>query len=437
MNWGNEIPKSALVVVEDTMASSAIAKFLNNNRVESVKVESDSSDAWGLVQSNKFDVIFMGWKMKPMSGPAFFNRVRGQQRYATTPILVITKEVNQEAFKLLEDFPCSGFTQATDISTIQRELFRIWEEKIWYEKNIDQVDLIFKKVKENPTEIEIQLKFLMQNSPNPVPMALVIAAEFVKNGYLRRAQILYKDILAREENCLQALSGIGKALILEGRTDEATVYLRVAWRLCHQNIDRLCMLGELELSNHDTSAARDYFNKVLEVDRNDRRGQAGLVVCTNFEDYVKSNAGANLPRNFASICNTIAIALIKERKFKKGIEQYSCALNLLKKADVKSKVMFNMGMAFLRAKDLESSLLWFGKAKQHGGRGFSKPREYIAKINSGEFTKASPDTEPGTSVFDSVDEYVEMDIDEFGELSPSQVSGDDDEHTDWFEEDEL
>jgi Tfp pilus assembly protein PilF len=420
MNWNNEIPKSAIIIVEDGLVSNVITSFLKSSGVNNVRVELDGQSAWTAMQRETYELVIMGWKLSTIEGPALFNRIRGQERYTMTPLLVISGKIDKDSFRLLEEFPCSAMMSLPmDVTTLRKNLFRLWEEKDWYLKNSDLIQRMFTEAENKPENIKSAIDAVMKRAPNPIPAALLVAKQLNAFGYLGQSQAIYKQILRKDEDCLQALNGLGRSLLLAGKTTEASMYLRVAWRLSENNIERLCMLGEIELSQHDSDAARQYFDMALKIDKNDPRAASGVVVCDNFEGYVRAHTGGALPRNFASICNTIGVWLVRDKNFEKGFEQYNAALNLLTHRGTQARVMFNMGLGYIRAGSESEALKWFMKAKEYGGSAFKKPAEYLERMQSGVAVGQS-----------TVTDHVQIDsintVDELTDIDES-----------WFEEDKI
>lgn len=414
MNWNGDIPESAIVLLEQENLTKIVKRFLSLSGVEKIVVKRNSQEFWAAIQESQFDLILMGWQLYPISGPALFNRIRSKEKYETVPVLAVSSAINEGDFKLLDEFPCSAVCVSQDVSGIQKILFKLWEEKNWYKRNNKQLEKLFKNVDTSPKEVLQELKALMKIAPNPIPLALIIAKLLKIHGLNGPAKSLYKQVLVLDENCVQALNGLGKLLLADGRNNEASVYLRIAWRNSKNNISRLCMLGEIEIGRHDSAIAKEYFHKVLEIDPNDARGNSGMQICENFENFVRNNAGGGLSKNFASICNSIGISLIRSGEFDEGIAQYQASLDILGNKILKSKVMFNIGYAFLRQKKLPEAMEWFVKSKELGGKDFDKQTTFIDKIQSGIIDNMS-DAQIGDLGKDAQEEELMAEIDDMNE----------------------
>ena len=102
-----------------------------------------------------------------------------------------------------------------------------------------------------------------------------------KAGMLRPAEKVLRSILKADEECLIAMNELGKVLHVTGRHEEALDTLRSASRLSPQNLQRLCLIGEVELNLQDPESAQAFFEQALAIDEADAKAQAGRVVAAN------------------------------------------------------------------------------------------------------------------------------------------------------------
>jgi tetratricopeptide (TPR) repeat protein len=137
------------------------------------------------------------------------------------------------------------------------------------------------------------------------------------------------------------------------------------------------MLGEVELNLNDPETARVYFAKALVIDPDSDLAHAGIVVADNMDEFVPLTNAAGIPRNFASLMNTMGITFVRNGQFSKGIEQYRSAMYFLENSEDNAKVAFNLGLGFLRWGRPKDALPWFRKSEQLVGDGDSKSAGYV------------------------------------------------------------
>jgi len=235
---------------------------------------------------------------------------------------------------------------------------------------------------------------------------------------LKQAQTVLEGVLALDENSIIAMNELGKTFHLLGRHKQALDVLRQATRLSSQNIQRLCLIGEVELNLKDPESARTFFEKALEFDPDDAKAKAGLVVSGNLKEMLEAPNPMQVPQSFASILNTMGITMVRNQNFSKGIEQYRSALAFLHDGTDVGRVAFNLGLGYLRWGKPHEALPWFQKSETLVPKGFGKASSYIRQIvmsgaseiesNDEEqlatFGKMTPTAKPAGTVTDDQDD---------------------------------
>ncbi len=374
-NYSNNI-SSVLILDDDEVARNLIANHCNRIGIVDVATFENATDALKAIKSRRFDFIVSDWKLQGMSGLTFFNRLRVLTEYRNTPLMVVSGFVNKDDFRLLREFPCTSLVEKPFTKVIfQKCVDSLVAESIWYSQNTTLVDALLQAVKFDGKKAEQLIREIAKKAPNPVPLAVLAAKRLVKNGMLDPAKNILKMIIKKDDRCVPALSELGKILHMNGEHLLALDYLRAAAKLSPHNIKRLCLLGEVELNLNDPEMARIFFAKALVIDPDSELAHAGMVVAENMDEFVSSPT--SVPRNFASLMNTMGIALVHNGQFSKGIEQYQSAMYFLESNEDNAKVAFNLGLGFLRWGKPKDALPWFRKSEQLIGDGHSKSAGYV------------------------------------------------------------
>lgn len=381
--------RSVLVVDDDEVARNLIANYLRRLGVENIDLYEDGDSAWHAMQRTRYDLLVLDWKLPGLSGIALFNRIRGRRGYRSTPLLVISGLLEKSDFRLLQEFPCTAlmekpFTNARFVNIVQ-DLSR---ERIWYGQNVALIDTILDAADQNEKKIEALLKQVLKKAPNPVPLALLAARRLITSKLYRAAERILRGVLAVDDGCVLAMNELGKTLHLSGRHHQALDVLRQANRLSADNIQRLCLLGEVELNLQNPDAARAYFEKVLVIDASDEAALAGLVLADNMQE-LEEDGGERIgtgavayepPASFASIMNTIGITFVRTGQYQRGISQYQAALNFLRSRHDSARVAFNLGLGYLRWGKPDEALPWFQRSERLADDHFAKSAAYASKL---------------------------------------------------------
>jgi tetratricopeptide (TPR) repeat protein len=372
---GSEYPLRRVLVVERddaTLVQAHLTEFLPDAVVKYAK---NSNQALELCQRDHFDIVICSWRLEPVSALGLVNKLRSSYEYSLTPIVTIAAQTETREAKLVEEFPvtrtvlrpCTGQAFMQGINKVVSDL-------LWYRGNTSKVNRLIESAYQEPTKfIGVVDECLKDGSPS---LALLLARQSQGFGFYSEAEMIYKRILDQDNACVQALGGLGRLCYLQGKPKDAAVYLRIAHNVSGGDLERLCMLGEVELSQLETKEAAERFREVLKYDPEHAKAQAGITLATNIEEFVAQYAMGDQLRSFASIANAVGVFLVRDGDVGKGIEQYKAACQFLRDEETRGRVYFNIGLGFLRWSRPEEALKWFYQAMQAGPRTRDKASHY-------------------------------------------------------------
>jgi len=82
--------RAKILVVDDSLAAATRLKCGLEQAGFSVEIARDGSKAWDKAQRKKFDLVVTDEQMPNMSGRELCQQLRGDTRYAHTPIIFLT-----------------------------------------------------------------------------------------------------------------------------------------------------------------------------------------------------------------------------------------------------------------------------------------------------------------------------------------------------------
>ena len=165
-----------------------------------------------------------------------------------------------------------------------------------------------------------------------------------------------------------------------GNLREALELLDIANNVSPQNIERLCLTGEVNLELHQPLQAKEIFSKALAIDRDNTVARAGNSISDNLNEHLMTHDPYNLPNSFAGVLNLLAIEKVKKGEFDEGMNQYESALVFVKDPTTVSKLKFNRGLGYLRWGKKDEALAEFKESVSVTGSKFSKSADYIEKL---------------------------------------------------------
>ena len=92
------INKDLRVLVVDDFPSmrSVIKGLLRKIGFREVFEANDGAEAWDMLSKEPIDFIISDWNMPEMTGLELLNKVRGDERFANTPFLMVTAEAEKD-----------------------------------------------------------------------------------------------------------------------------------------------------------------------------------------------------------------------------------------------------------------------------------------------------------------------------------------------------
>ena len=89
---------SKILIIDDSLVMRNIHKnALKENNISGDRLleACDGSEALELLQHNEVSLIVVDWNMPALNGLEFVKRVRGVEKYATLPIIMVTSEAGR------------------------------------------------------------------------------------------------------------------------------------------------------------------------------------------------------------------------------------------------------------------------------------------------------------------------------------------------------
>ena len=374
--------KSRVLLIErEDFVCNLVSNYFQSNDAGQVEVCSSAIEGLRLLSESRFDFIVMDWKQDQVSGLALLNRIRSVAGYGTTPILITSGQIKKQDFRLLQEFPCTGLLEKPFSNVkLDTKIKELDTENLWYFQNDALIESLLNAVSGDNRKLEKLIKEVLKKAPNPIPLAIHSAKILLEKRLLASAERILVSVLKTDPDCVMAMNELGKVLHLAGNHDKAIAVLEKAHSYSPDNVTRLCLMGEVDLSRLDAGKARRAFRDALKLDPDNEKANAGVSLSDNLEILLKENKAIQVPNNFSSLLNTIGITFVRTGRFERGIKQYQAAMTFLDNDGDCARVAFNAGLGYVRWGKLDESLAWFEKSKQMGGDDFTRADELIAKV---------------------------------------------------------
>ena len=375
------LPQSILVIDDDRLLNNQLVSLLLSNGMARVDAAFDGESGWRQCLETNYDLLILDWKLPVLSGLALFNRIRGVERLMGIPVLVVSGFVQEMDFRLLQEFPCTHLLEKPfNHAAMLRQIDALHAEGIWYTKNSEIISEVMATVTADPDEAVKAIRRIAVDSPNPHPVTLLAARKMREAEHLDQAISLLKFILDDDRGCVPAISELGRCLHLLGRFDEALQFLRRANGMAPANIQRLSLMGEVELNKSDAEAAKERFGEALKVDQENKRARQGLKVAGTLAEMMSRPARVHMKDTFATLMNTMAVNLAHNGEYSSAVVKYEEAFHFIAGKEASARVAFNIGLAYLRWGKTRESYDWFQESAKRGKGKFAKAEVYVEKL---------------------------------------------------------
>jgi CheY-like chemotaxis protein len=371
-----------LLIDDDEILGSQVSSWLLEEGVSEVALAHDGESGWEMALGGDFDLFIIDWKLPVLSGLALFNRIRGVDHLLGVPVLVVSGLVKRVDFRLLQEFPCTQLLEKPFTHNALVKVSRsLMAEAAWYKENLERMEALLETLRADPDRAIRDVSALIGGSPNPQPLAILAARKLRENEHIEQAIILLKRVLEHDRGCIPAISELGRCLHILGRYEEALQFLRRADQMAPDNVHRLSLLGEAELNNTSADAARQRFEEVLKIDRENKRARQGLRAVDTLAEMMHRPASMHIKDTFASLMNTMAVNLAHSGQYSSAVTKYEEAFHFIGGREDSSRIAFNVGLAYMRwGKDREA-LDWFRESSKRGRGKFTKADSYVDKIS--------------------------------------------------------
>jgi tetratricopeptide (TPR) repeat protein len=372
----------AAAIEADAHIAAQIRGYAEDVGVPRLDVYRDAEPLFSQDQTH-YDLIILDWNAKgPNSGMCAFNRLRHDPRFAAVPILVISGFVDRNDFRLLEEFALTRLVEKPFTSGVFIEAIQSLQHELdWVHAHEKPLRKLLLGPESTSMPRVKKMHKLLQSAPYPAPLLLMFGRYLSREKRWSEARNFLQDVVREDRGNVLALNELGKVLHASGQHREAISVLKEADTLSPDNLKRICHLGELHLHQCELDDARQKFERVLNMDAGWERAQKGHDLTLNALEYLhqKSETGS-VPQSFASLMNTIGISKVHSGRLEEGIEHYESALHFIREPELRAKVMFNMGLGYLRHRVEEKALLWFMRSAKSGGTQFAKANAYVADL---------------------------------------------------------
>lgn len=360
-----KFPKNIAVLDSDAATAKMTEQALLALGASRVQIFTTGDEGLAALTTKTFDAAVIDWKLKGMiSGLAVLARIRRRPDCIYMPVAFTAGQISHSELLVLQEFPCTvSMLKPIRQPHLQEMLLKTASEREWYLTNETKIGAAFNVSQFDPQKSAQIIHELIKSSPRRTPISLLAAEHYVEQKLYKEAAELYDRILSEVPESLPALSAKARLFSLQGKHKNAMAVLQKAQSIAPKSIERLLLMGDIEISLKNPKAAIQHFHKVLDLDTTNSKAKIGKAVASRLPNLISQKIfEANAEPSIAKILNNLGVQLAVSKKYEKAIQYYLLSFSFLANETLRSKVSFNMGLGFKRWEKLPQAKYWLEQA---------------------------------------------------------------------------
>ncbi len=306
-----------------------------------------------LLLARKPELLVLTWFEGTLEKNAtFLQFFRGHASGASTPIVVLSDVLSRQILCISTEY---HVTKILNLATFQANLLITVEDIFVEQRKPSLAHALVKKIESAGVRGELgeqqeHIQDFFNLHPNDSRAQIEFANLCVQRGDFSKACQLAEKVLAKDKNNLRASNVLARAYMHEHKFGEALLILEEADALSPKNLDRIVIIADVYRTLEDNQNAKKHYNEALKLNPNHKGARTGMGQVELSEGEINSALAlfgdAATEEEIGGFFNTAAIFAVRKTNFEKSIELYTAAQNALKSNILKSKVVYNLGLAY-------------------------------------------------------------------------------------------
>ena len=392
---------SAVILCQRDDVRDALRQELKASGLEAENIGSarTAKEALALLANKEAVFIICDWTVGPDQVFEVLKATRGENRVETVPMLLIAAQMDLNILAVAKEYLISRVHSGEiSRSNIKREIRELMRET----RDLGPVKQLMIKVeslllKGDLPAAKTILMQLHEKAPTNNRVSLELAEIMIELEEWDAALSLLGTVENGDDPpYARAKHLLARIYLKKGQTEKAVEALEGAQLVNPYNIDRLMQMGEILMTLNKPAEAKEAFGSILDFAPASK--PAKIAVSQSMLELGEINEAlaflrdSSSSRELASVFNTSAILAIKRGEHEKAISLYRSAASALgNHPQVMARLMFNMGVGFVKWKKPGKGLECFQKAVELDPS-YDDAKHNLAALR--EKKKAPPSTMP-------------------------------------------
>ena len=306
--------------------------------------------------------VVLDMDLVKVSGMEIAREIRGDSNLENLPILILSSDLTADQISMAAEIGINGFiVKPFSPAAFTDKILGIIENRKnppEHVKLIMEGEELFKSKKYE----EALAQFILSRNLNKSARICVSIGEVheVKKEYEQATQN-YKEAVKINPKYIKAYNAAAGMFLKLNKTNLALAFLNKAAEISPHNPDRLIQIANLHLKNGDEAKAKESFQKAIKLNPQKSIEISESLISSGKAEYAEECLRTYLERdeNHIATYNKLGIALRRQGRWQKAVEEYRKALAIYKNDE---GLYFNMGKAFLEGKSYDRARDCFYKA---------------------------------------------------------------------------
>ena len=353
----------AVIIEPDGAVANQVESLLQEMQFETMSFE-DSLLAWEWLDAHdEPSLIIHEWRLPGLSGIQLIQRIRNKG-FRNVPLIVISSRIKKDEAPLLSEMSVDNIiskpiTQDDFMLTVRWTVNQ--SNAPTEQKSQEQKIIALLEQKKTNQARTIHDRYLADPRLLPGRRSMIAAFFLYHDGRFDEArQELSRAMVDGGADSLISVNLLGRCLLKMGKPELAVRCFEKASVLSPHNMERLCMLADLQTANNDLERAKESIDTATKLDRFNERLQSTRVgyelAKNNLEEAQRLMQEMGNPRQIIISLNNSAIAMSKSGRIPQAISLYGRALQALpsKAKDLRCIIAYNSALANAREGDLDA-----------------------------------------------------------------------------------
>lgn len=386
--------------IRDVVRQALKAKGMKADHIFPVM---DEKECLKKLSESEYGLLILDWEFGPDKVQLILSGNRKEHRLESQLVFLIAAHDEDAIVKVAQEYYVN-YVAVGEISTDTirdqiKGLFKEFTSTSPLRKMLLAVDSC-RKSGDHANALEMLEKLHIKQAGNE-RIGIELAEAYIHEERWNLAEDVLRGLLHEEDVAPRVKHLFARCRLKAGDYNTAIASLKGAQLLSPYNVERLLEMGNLFLKLDRVEEAEAAFSEILEFAPTCKPAtfgkSASKLLMGDVNEALQILNGVANPRELSAIFNTAAILAIKQQRYDAGFALYQKALQLLsKKPKLVSRILYNMGIGFVKWGKNDKGLKCFEKAAEQD------PAFQDASFNV-KVLKAAPASGPAPSLKETSD----------------------------------